>query len=40
MAGLAGEEVLYPNLDDALETERVMHAILRSSTEARWVAVD
>lgn len=40
MAGLAGEETLYPDFDAALETERVMHALVRSAEEARWVALD
>ncbi|WP_299391769.1 Gfo/Idh/MocA family protein [Pelagibius sp.] len=38
--GLAGEETLYPSFEDALATERVMHAVLRSAEEARWVALD
>lgn len=40
MAGLAGEEDLFPDFDDALETERVMHALLRSAESARWVTLD
>ncbi|NIA67425.1 Gfo/Idh/MocA family oxidoreductase [Pelagibius litoralis] len=40
MRGLAGEETLYPNFTDALDTERVMHAMLRSAKEGQWVSLD
>lgn len=40
MAGLAGEETLFPDFDAALETERVMHALARSAEGGRWVSLD
>ena len=40
MRGLAGAEKLYPDFDDALETERVMHAVMRSAETANWLTLD
>lgn len=40
LRGLAGAERLHPNFTDALDTERVMHAILRSNEEKQWVSLD
>jgi predicted dehydrogenase len=39
LEGLAGEAALYPTIPDALEIERVLHAIDRSAAERRWVEV-
>ena len=40
LRGLAGEETLYPDFEDALVTERVMHALLRSAEEGCWVGLE
>jgi predicted dehydrogenase len=40
LEGLAGDAELYPTIADALEIERVLHAIDRSAAERRWVQVE
>ena len=35
--GIAGKETLYPTIADALETEKVLHAIVDSSKAKSWV---
>ncbi|WP_299625886.1 Gfo/Idh/MocA family protein [Pelagibius sp.] len=40
LRGLAGEETLYPDFEDALVTERVMHALLRAAEEGCWVSLE
>ena len=37
--GVAAAQTLYPTIPDALEIERVVHAIDRSAAERRWVEV-
>jgi predicted dehydrogenase len=37
LEGLAGDAKLYPTIPDALEIERVLHAIDRSARDRRWV---
>ena len=39
LKGLAGEERLYPDFDDALHMERVIHGIIRSSETGGWVPI-
>ena len=39
LAGIAGEEVLYPDFQEALTIERVIDAILRSSAVGGWVDI-
>jgi predicted dehydrogenase len=39
LEGIAGREKLFPTIVDALEIERVLHAIDRSADEGRWVKV-
>lgn len=40
LRGLEGRETLYPNMDDALHIERVIHAIIASSDQGVWITVD
>ena len=40
LRGLEGRETLYPNMDDALHIERVIHAIVTSSGRGAWVGVN
>lgn len=40
LRGLEGGEALYPNMDDALHIERVLHGIISSSGQGAWVAVN
>jgi predicted dehydrogenase len=35
--GLAGKETLYPTIADALETEKVLHAIVESARAKMWI---
>ena len=37
--GLSGREKLYPDMEEALRIERVIHAIVRSSRQRQWLAV-
>ena len=39
LEGLAGTATLYPTIPDALEIERIVHAIDRSAAERRWIDV-
>lgn len=39
LRGMAGREKLYPDMEDALRIERVIHAIVRSSSQRKWLAV-
>jgi predicted dehydrogenase len=39
LEGIAGRETLFPTIVDALEIERVLHAIERSAGERRWMKV-
>jgi predicted dehydrogenase len=39
LEGLAGDTELYPTIPDALEIERVLHAIDRSAAERGWIEV-
>lgn len=39
LEGIAGREKLFPTIVDALEIERVLHAIDRSADERRWIKV-
>ena len=38
--GIAGEETLYPDFQEALTFERVIDAIIRSAAAGGWVDVD
>ena len=40
LRGLDGQETLYPNMDDALHIERIIHAIISSSDQGAWVTVN
>jgi predicted dehydrogenase len=40
LEGIAGRETLFPTIPDALEIERVLHAIALSAGERRWVRVE
>ncbi|MCS4558990.1 gfo/Idh/MocA family oxidoreductase, partial [Shewanella sp. C32] len=40
LRGLEGRETLYPNLDDALHIERVIHGIISSSNQGAWITVN
>ena len=40
LRGLEGRETLYPNMDDALHIERVIHGIITSSGQGAWVSVN
>ncbi len=39
LRGLEGRETLYPDIDDALRIERVIHGIMSSSKQGAWVTV-
>ena len=39
LRGLAGVEDLHPNFGDALRIERVIHGIVRSARQGRWITV-
>jgi predicted dehydrogenase len=39
LEGLAGKEALYPTIPDALETEKVLHAILASAESGAWIDI-
>lgn len=39
LRGLEGREILYPNIDDALQIERVIHGIVSSSKQGAWVSL-
>ena len=40
LRGLEGRETLYPNIDDALHIERVIHGIISSSDRGAWITVN
>ena len=40
LRGLEGRETLYPDIDDALRIERVIHGIIASSDQGAWVTVN
>ena len=40
LRGLEGRETLYPDIDDALRIERVIHGIIASSGQGAWVTVN
>lgn len=40
LAGIAGEETLYPDFQEALSIERVIDAIVRSAAASSWVEID
>ena len=40
LRGLEGRETLYPNLEDALHIERVIHGIISSSNQGAWITVN
>jgi predicted dehydrogenase len=40
LEGIAGRQKLFPTISDALQIERVLHAISRSAAERRWINVE
>jgi predicted dehydrogenase len=40
LRGLEGRETLYPNMNDALHIERVIHGIISSSEQGAWFNID
>ena len=40
LRGLEGRETLYPDIDDALRIERVIHGIIASSGQGAWLTVN
>ncbi len=39
LRGFEGRETLYPNMDDALHIERVIHGIVSSSQQGAWLTI-
>jgi predicted dehydrogenase len=37
LQGIAGEETLFPTIRDALQIERILHAIVRSAEAEQWI---
>ncbi len=37
LRGLEGRETLYPDINDALHIERIIHGIIASSEQGKWL---